>query len=320
MAMRFNPGTTRLRQFGFIAGDWGTTNLRLFLCDAKGNVMETKTGPGAAETQGAFAAVFDRLTSPWIERFGELPAVMCGMVGSRIGWRETEYMPSPVEPAQLATACIELRDGAIRIVPGLSCLNPLGAPDLMRGEETQVLGALQLDRTLQRGRHVLCLPGTHTKWVAIEEGRMISFLTAPAGELFDLLSKHSVLVHSDTRSEFDEATFERGIAEFNRHSGVQLLDLIFQCRSRWMMGDLQAESTASFLSGLLIACDVAGAMQAFAQQFTNEVHVIGSAKLTALYAKAFASSNIGVRMIDGEAAAVAGLFLIHQCFNQPHAN
>jgi 2-dehydro-3-deoxygalactonokinase len=242
------------------------------------------------------------------------------MVGSRIGWRETAYLPSPVEPAQLAAACIKLRNGAVRIVPGLSCVNRLGAPDLMRGEETQVLGALRLDPSLQRGRHLLCLPGTHTKWVAIEAGKVISFLTAPAGEVFDLISQHSVLVHGATRSEFDEATFQRGLDEFNRHSNAQLLDLIFQCRSRWMMGDLQPESTASFLSGLLIACDIAGAMQTFATSPPMDVRVIGSAKLTALYAKAFAHSNIEVRAIDGEVAAVAGLFLLHQLSGESHAS
>lgn len=309
-----------MHSINFIAGDWGTTHLRLFLCDSHGNVLETRTGPGAVEARGAFESIFDRLSSPWIERFGELRAVLCGMVGSRIGWCETAYLPSPVEPPQLAAACIELRDGAVRIVPGLSCTNRLGAPDLMRGEETQVIGAFRLDPSFQRGRHLLCLPGTHTKWVAIEEGRVVSFLTAPAGELFDVVSRHSVLVHGATRSQFDEATFERGLSEFNRHSNVQLLDLIFQCRSRWMMGDLQAESTASFLSGLLIACDIAGAMQTFATSQPIDVRVIGSAKLTALYAKAFKRLGIEVRVIDGEAAAVAGLFLLHQLSDESHAS
>ena len=309
-----------MRPPSFIAGDWGTTHLRLFLCDSDGDVLETKTGPGAGEAQGAFESIFDRLRSPWIERVGELSAVMCGMVGSRIGWREAAYLPSPVEPAQLASACIKLRNGAVRIVPGLSCVNRLGAPDLMRGEETQVLGALRLDPSLQRERHLLCLPGTHTKWVAIEEGKVISFLTAPTGEVFDLISRHSVLVHGVTRSEFHEAAFERGLAEFNRHPQVQLLDLIFQCRSRWMMGDLQAESTASFLSGLLIACDIAGAMQTFTTWQPTDIRIIGSAKLIALYAKAFARSKVDVGAIDGEAAAVAGLFLLHQLSDKSHAS
>ena len=310
-----------MRQTHFIAGDWGTTHLRLFLCDSTGNVLETKTGPGAAETRGDYAAVFDRLTSQWTERYSDLPALLCGMVGSRIGWQETEYLPIPVEPVQLAAACVELRAGAIRIVPGLSCRNRLGAPDLMRGEETQVIGALQVDRNLQRGRHLLCLPGTHTKWVTIEEGRLTSILTAPTGELFDLISRHSVLVHEPARSGFDETAFERGLAEFNRHANVQVLDLIFQCRSRWMTGDLEAGATASFLSGLLIASDIAGAMNILAQPQPAEVHVIGSSKLTALYAQGFSKLNVSSRKIDGEAAAVAGLSLLHQLsMSKAHAS
>lgn len=304
----------------FIAGDWGTTHLRLFLCDSAGAKLEMKTGPGAAQTRGDFAGVFDTLTQDWIARLGPMRAVLSGMAGSRIGWRETSYLPIPVDPEQIASGCVALRGGAIRIVPGLSCRNRLGAPDLMRGEETQVLGALQFDPALHRGRHLLCLPGTHTKWVLIEEGTIASFLTVPAGDLFDSISRHSVLVDAASRFAIDQAAFERGLSEFNRHRHVQLLSLIFQCRSRWMTGDLEGEATASFLSGLLIACDIASAMDLFAQEPVQQIHVIGSSNLNTLYAKGFEQLDRDCHSIDGEAAAVAGLTLLYQLTSSSHEN
>jgi 2-dehydro-3-deoxygalactonokinase len=148
--------------------------------------------------------------------------------------------------------------------------------------------------------------------VLLEDGSIHSFLTVPAGELFDLISRYSVLVHGGSRSDIDEAAFERGLAEFNRHSNAQLLDLIFQCRSRWMTGDLEAESTSSFLSGLLIASDIAGAMHVFAQAPAQEIRVIASSKLSALYSKGFTRVHRASRSIDGEAAALAGLVLLQQ--------
>ena len=121
----------------FIAGDWGTSHLRLFLCDAQGVPLESAFGPGAADVGGAFADTLDSLTSDWQQRARSLPTILCGMVGSSIGWTQTAYVPCPVRPAQIATACVALRDGRVHIVPGLSCRNRLEAPDVMRGEETQ---------------------------------------------------------------------------------------------------------------------------------------------------------------------------------------
>jgi 2-dehydro-3-deoxygalactonokinase len=291
----------------FIAGDWGTTHLRLFLCDGEGRVLGSAAGPGAVAVRGEFANTFDSLTSNWIQEAGELPAILCGMVGSSIGWSQTAYVPCPIEPVKLANACVPLRDGRIHLVPGITCRNRLSAPDLMRGEETQVLGALQLQPALRSGRHLLCLPGTHTKWAVIEEGSITDFLTSPTGELFATLCKHSVLVATDALSVSDNVAFERGLTEFARYPHAQLLHRIFECRSRWLTGDLEARSTASYLSGLLIASDVRGALDLFADVSANPIHVIGSNALTHLYAQSFTAANHEAHRIDGEAAARAGL-------------
>jgi 2-dehydro-3-deoxygalactonokinase len=302
----------------FVAGDWGTSHLRLFLCDAHGAPLEAVTGPGVADVGDDFASTFDSLTSRWQEREGPLPAILCGMVGSSIGWMQTAYVACPVQPAQLANACGALRGGRIHIVPGLSCRNRLGAPDLMRGEETQVLGALQIESSLREGRHLLCLPGTHTKWVVLEDGSITQFLTAPTGELFALICDHSVLVEDGAHGVrlAAGAAFEEGLAEFERYPHAQLLHRIFECRSRRLSGELPAESAANYLSGLLIASDVNGALSLLAGSNTRTVHLIGSRGLAHLYAKALAAAKRETRSIDGDAASVAGLTHIQRLLSR----
>jgi 2-dehydro-3-deoxygalactonokinase len=302
----------------FIAGDWGTTNLRLFLCDANGDQIDSVVGLGARQVHGDYANIYDALVSGWMQDYGSLPSVLCGMVGSSIGWKQTQYVPCPATAEQIAKQCVELREGEIRIVPGLSCRNRLGAPDLMRGEETQVLGALELSPELLEGRHLLCAPGTHTKWIVIEDGSIREVLTAPTGELFALIRDHSVLVQSNSHASAmsARAAFERGVAEVARYPGVQLLHRIFECRSRPLTNDLHAEESASYLSGLLIASDVGGALEVFTDIDTRVVHIIGSNELINAYAHALASVGRDMQGIDGLSAARVGLVHLRELLEQ----
>jgi 2-dehydro-3-deoxygalactonokinase len=311
--LRFNKVTsTSVSAERFIAGDWGTTNLRLFLCDAEGVRLESVVGPGAVEVRGEFDRVFDSLTSQWTQQWGPLPAILCGMVGSSIGWRQTGYLACPIEPRHIATSLVELREGRVRIVPGLSCRNRLDAPDLMRGEETQVLGALKIKPELREGRHLICLPGTHTKWVVVDDGAVTEILTAPTGELFAMIRDHSVLVSKRAHTcELDTVAFERGVSEVSRSPRVQLLHRIFECRSRWLGGDLAEQATASYLSGLLIASDVRGALELLADLRSDPVQLIGTPALIDLYSRALAAANRTVTCIDGENAVLAGLTHIY---------
>lgn len=305
---------------GFVAGDWGTSHLRLFLCDGEGRVLGTVSGPGAADVRGDFPQVFDSLLAPWRQRYGALPAVLCGMVGSSIGWTQVPYVPCPVRPAQIAGACLALRDGEVQIVPGLSCRNRLGSPDFMRGEETQLLGALALEPGLRSGRHLLCLPGTHTKWVALEDGEVRDFLTAPAGEIFALLRDHSVLVHQRDSIESGPgaAGFARGLAEFNRLPSAQILHRLFECRARRLAGDLAEADAAPYMSGLLIASDVAGAVRLFEDYLaTRSVRLVGTPQLAALYASALRAHALDGNVIEGAAAALAGLARVHRQLVSP---
>lgn len=303
----------------FVAGDWGTTHLRLFLCDAAGHVLNSASGPGAAQARGQHAAVLDALIEPWQRDHGSLPVILCGMVGSSFGWAQAPYVPCPVRPAQIAAACIELLAARVHIVPGLSCRNPFNAPDLMRGEETQILGALSLEPRLQRGRHMLCLPGTHTKWVTLEDGAVSTFLTSPTGELYALLCEHSVLVSDQEAPARDESieAFERGLLEFNRFPQAQLLHRLFEIRSRRLGGELPVAGVAAYLSGLLIGSDVHGALQTLSPVASEEpVHLIGASPLTAFYAAALARQERRLQRLEGTEASLAGLIHVQRQLTQ----
>jgi 2-dehydro-3-deoxygalactonokinase len=299
---------------GFITGDWGTSRLRLFLCSAEGALLDTAEGPGAVEAHGRHAAVFETLLARWAPRCGELPAVLCGMVGSNIGWSEARYLPCAAKPDQIAEACVALQEGRIRIIPGLSCRNRYAAPDFMRGEETQILGALILVPALARGRHLLCLPGTHTKWVWLEDGAVVDFLTAPVGEIFALLAQHSVLVRDrDPEQCVAGEWFANGLQAFARLPGAPLLHRLFECRSRRLNGEFTAQQSAAYLSGLLIASDVSGALHAFSDPTARRtVNLIGAPQLTDLYAIALGAQGGTTTFVDGTAAAVAGLAHVHR--------
>ena len=293
----------------FVAGDWGTSHLRLFLCDAQGGVLDTASGPGAADSGGQFATIFDSLVRKWTSDPDELPAVLCGMVGSSIGWIQAPYVACRARPEEIATACATLRGGRIRIIPGLSCRNWFDAPDFMRGEETQILGAIALEPALRQGRKLLCLPGTHTKWVVLEDGAVNEFLTAPTGELFNLLSEHSVLIRErGPVGAAGTAAFQQGLAQIGRFPKAQLLHRLFECRARSLDGELAPQQAAAFLSGLLIANDIAGALSVLANSIVvSAVHLIGSPQLTELYAAGLSLQNYQTSATDGAAAAVAGL-------------
>jgi 2-dehydro-3-deoxygalactonokinase len=308
----------------FVAGDWGTSNLRLFLCDYAGTPLDHKSGPGAAELGGTdgerrFAQTFDALTTPWRAANGELPAVLCGMVGSSIGWTHAPYVPCPALPEQIIDACTALRDGRIHIVPGVSCRNRFSAPDFMRGEETQILGALMQRPGLGRGTRLFCLPGTHTKWIVLADGVMRDFFTAPGGELFALLCEHSVLVRKPKgEGNTDLAAFQAGLARFNDFPNAQLLHRLFECRSRQLSGELAAQSADAYLSGLLIASDVQGALSSLTDAVAERsVCLIGTSQLMQLYALALQSHGFEASSLDGAAAALAGLARVQQRLSRP---
>ena len=293
----------------FIAGDWGTSRLRLYLCDAGGNVLARGEGEGAAVPD--CAGRFDAAVAPWDKAHGVLPAILSGMVGSTIGWREVPYLKCPARPSGIAAAALRFEAGerGIAILPGLTCRGKTGAPDVMRGEETQILGALRLYPNLTKGRHIFCLPGTHAKWVAVSDGAVAQFQTALSGELFELLRRHSVLARGSSDVDVQNPAFMLGLDFARQNRKADLLHLLFGTRSRVVTGEMAKGDAASYLSGLILGKDIATAMALF--EFDGLVQLICTPALAALYGKALSAYDVKSAMIDGDRAALAGLVHAH---------
>lgn len=294
---------------GFIAGDWGTSRLRLYLCDGNAHVLARKFGDGVATADCAQS--FSCHVAQWDETYGLLPAVLAGMVGSSIGWREAAYLSCPTKAEAICGRCLrfEEKGRAVAIVPGLSCTNKTGAPDVMRGEETQILGVLRSWPELAQGRRCFCLPGTHTKWVMLEDGAILSFQTALSGEVFELLRGHSILARDSSPVASSNPQFQAGLdyVRLNRH--VDLLHLLFSTRSRQLCAKMAKADAASYLSAIVVGADVATAIAFLGVQ--EEVTLICTAALGELYGAALAPYAISARLFDGDEAALAGLAHIH---------
>ena len=289
-----------------IFGDWGTSRLRLYLRQGK-MVLDRRDGPGISALTKSPRDTFLDLVGDWREA-GPSQALLCGMVGSRNGWQEAAYAPCPANAADIRERLLHIdADGLpVAIVPGLSCRNALGGPDVMRGEETQILGALSLNPELAKGRHLLALPGTHTKWVVVEDGAIVSFLTAPVGEIYALLREHSILAKAAPGDgpESPEG-FARGVARIVEQGPARLPHLIFETRSRQLLDGLPKDEAMGFLSGLLIASDTATTSTWFGD--LGQVSLIGAPALSALYAQAIAAHGGTSVAVDGDAAVLAGL-------------
>lgn len=289
-----------------IFGDWGTSRLRLYLRQGK-SVLDRRDGPGVSTLSQSPEQTFLDLVGDWREA-GPSGAILCGMVGSRIGWVEAPYAPCPATADDLRARVLKIQaDGLpVSIIPGLSCVNPLGGPDVMRGEETQILGALAMDPDLQKGRHLLVLPGTHSKWTVVEDGAITGFLTAPVGETFALLRQHSTLaagVGADVQGS--DAGFAMGLARITEKGPALLPHLLFETRARQLLDALPAADAMGFLSGLLIGADAAAARQWFGD--LGKVVLVGAPALNDFYGQAIAAQGGHTVAVDGDAAVLAGL-------------
>jgi 2-dehydro-3-deoxygalactonokinase len=301
-----------------IAGDWGTTHLRLHLCRGT-DVLEKADGPGIGALGSSPEAILFDAIKPWTSTHGTLPIWLAGMVGSRNGWREVPYASCPADIQKLRGALLKFRahDHDVAIAAGVSCTNRLGAPDVMRGEETQILGAMAAQPSLGRGRHILALPGTHTKWAIVEDGRLHSFQTSLSGELYALLAERSTLLKAGGASgdERDEREgFDAGLRRSRELSHVPLTHLLFEVRSRQLIQGLSPTAAGAFLSGLIIGQDVLGALTLFdgASSSSGAVPIIGAPKLAALYSAALAAHGINSFALDATALTVAGLTALAQ--------
>jgi 2-dehydro-3-deoxygalactonokinase len=290
------------RAAALIAIDWGTTNFRAALLDDAGTVLQRRQAPrGISQVApGRYGATLTELLGDWFLLQPQAPVLMAGMVGSAGGLVEVPYLPCPASTADLSEHLFvvpELDVGReVRIVPGLSARSVSGHHDVMRGEEVQIAGSEADDR-------ILCLPGTHSKWVLMRGGRVESFSTSMTGDAYAALRGHTILRQFAAEGEHDPGAFARGMDCAGRPGG--LLHHLFSDRSEVLLGDLPAASAASYLSGLLIGSEVAAMTRAL--DCSPGVDVIGTTALASLYGEALDASGHRYRVVDGDQVALRGL-------------
>jgi 2-dehydro-3-deoxygalactonokinase len=279
--------------------DWGTTAFRAFLIDGAGCVLDRRAGPHGVMSvgDGDFAGVLRVQIADWLGR--PIPVVMSGMIGSRQGWVEAPYVPCPASLSDLAATLVRAPfDGAeVRIVPGVETA-PEGMRDVMRGEETQVFGALEC---LGVGSGLFLLPGTHSKWVRVESGRIAGFSTYMTGEIYAACRTHTILGRLMSEDAPSGAGFRRG-AEDGARAGRPgaLLNRLFGVRTAGLFGEIAAADLADYLSGILIGAELADA-----GSNAEDVTIVASEQLADRYRRAAQQLGLRAATIDPD-CVVAG--------------
>ena len=298
-----------------LAVDWGSSSLRAALIDRDGRVVDERSAPSGmlkVEPSG-FADVFEAQFGDWMDVPGTR-CLMAGMVGSRQGWVEADYVACPCGIRDLVAHLRRVGPEASRkgrdiaIVPGASCIHD-GAPDVLRGEEVKVLGVLE---TLGVDSAVVVSPGTHSKWMTVDHGLLTRFSTAMTGEIYALLRRHSILARSmppESDDVLDDAAFDDGVDR--ALAGCSLLQTAFSVRTRALFGELPVAALASCLSGLVIGDELRCRPVARG----DAVAVVGAPELTGRYARALSRLGVEVRRFD-EDAVWRGLWAIDRLRRQ----
>lgn len=295
--------------------DWGTSSLRAYLLDGAGGIEETRHRPWGLRhlPDGGFNAALSAITESW----PTLPRLACGMVGSRAGWREMPYLDLPAGAAEIGHALGRLTaaDGMdVHIAPGLR--DPQG-PDVMRGEETQLVGALALRPSLA-GASNWILPGTHSKWATVRDGAVAGFRTLMTGELFALLQKHSILGSGTTPAVANPDAFARGVIATRDSGAAGVLSRLFSARTLMLDGSLAPEAVPDYLSGLLVGEEFRAALADGLAHHGTPLQLIGDAALCERYRRA--ATHFDIELDPSlEDAAAQGLWqlarhagLVHQ--------
>lgn len=285
----------------YIAIDWGTTNRRIYVIADDGTMLDT-----VRDDHGVLAMAADEYPNEIAAirvRFGNLPIIAAGMVGSTRGWREAAYVPAPADIAALARAAMRIAEWDVTIVPGVSLLTDTRA-DVMRGEEVQVLGAIAAG--LAPADALFAQPGTHNKWVHVAGSRITDFATTMTGELFALVKGHGILAGMLDGPVADGPAFRDGL---KRGGGAcDLTAALFGVRASVLLGRIAAEDAAAYASGLLIGSDI-GAVPDLAG---GTVHLLSSGLLADLYTIGIEERGGTVVALDSHAGFLAGLHAIRE--------
>lgn len=285
--------------------DWGTSNLRIWLVDSQGEILgerQSAEGMGSLD-KAAYPAVLEGHLSA-LGASPDLPVVVAGMAGARTGWKEAPYVETPAPLVGLFQHAVrpEGVSRTVYILPGV-CQREGSAFDVMRGEETQLAGALEqgLDNAL------FCLPGTHSKWALVENGHVRRFSTVMTGELFNLISRQSILrlsVPEDGDAEADVEIFDAAV-EQALEPGFALTSTLFSIRAESLLTSGERTNPAARLSGLLIGAEIAAIREDLLRH--GKAYLIGTGKLTRLYARAIQKAGGEAVMLDGGLLVRRGL-------------
>jgi len=290
----------------YVAVDWGTSSFRLWLIGKDDSILaESRSNEGM--TTAAKTGFAEVLTSHLakVNAPGNLPVIICGMAGAKQGWVEAGYVDVPTSLSSILTGAVSVpgQSRDVRILPGLAQRDQ-ARPDVMRGEETQLLGALGPAST---GSQAVCMPGTHSKWVHVTDGRVTGFSSFMTGELFDAISKHTILSHAVAGAEqtpTDKAAFGSAIKAAYEQPAMAT-NLFFTARSGQLLHGLTAAAAQAKISGTLIGLEVAGAM---AEAGTGvSVTLVAAGRLQNLYETAFNALSLPFNTIDADTAVRGGL-------------
>lgn len=265
---------------GLIGLDWGTSSLRAYRIGAGGEVLEVRARPWGIRglPEGGFDAALATITEGW----PAWPRLACGMVGSRNGWQEVPYLDLPAGGVALGRSLHALTAGDGRALHLVSGLRHPDGPDVMRGEETQLVGALVRDPSLAAHATVV-LPGTHSKWARVRDGAVVDFCTVMTGELFALLRKHSILGAGAVDGDPDPAAFARGVVAARDSGAAGAFGRLFSVRALMLDGALAPASVPDYLSGLLLGEELRSQLASGRFPVDAPIQLIGDAALCERY-------------------------------------
>jgi 2-dehydro-3-deoxygalactonokinase len=300
---------SRAAEGTFVGVNWGSTNFRAYLIGADGTALDHYSAPAGivALDRSGMAATMDELAARWPDRG---PVYASGMIGSNVGWTEVPYAQAPAGCKDLVSAAVSTTIGrvATHIVPGIACRRSFdGQPDILRGEEIELVGLAAL-------RNVdgwVALPGTHTKWARLEQGRVVDFFTSMSGEMFDRLTAQGLLASIVDGEAQEGQVFLQGVAA-GRARQLGLGTLLFGARARVVRGELAKKDAASYIRGLLIGSEIADALAVYPTVRDGIVPLIGNAALCRLYASALLAADVRSETVDSRSACLRGFRALHE--------
>ncbi len=289
----------------YIGVDWGTSNFRTYLLSAQGEILDQKNGDQGLKDLKShqFEQYLLSIVSPWLQD-GFKPIILCGMVGSKTGWSETPYLPIMDIMDKLPSSAHKIKTNNPQLQAYIlsgACQDTNGHFDVMRGEETQVFGYLKQHPNFSG---YIVLPGTHNKWVKIENGQPKEFSTFMTGELYQILCLHSILSNMITAG-FDPDSFDQGLKQSKNHP-LALTSSLFSTRAQQLLKSNSTLHVSSYISGLLIGQEFAALQNTL--QTKPELVFIGSPALVSNYMQACALWQIPSQTFDVQTATITGLF------------